>query len=475
MLMTGPDHASSGPDAAGNRRRSATDAGGARNADVAVDRGSGLLGAGRALRGRAHAVTAMLLDLQRSAGNTAVRGLLVQRDGDVTEWAGGPVPSGMIEVDGACEPTFSGGVEAKPEGGMVGVTGPVANVPVVNVNVASGYAIADGKVVHVGYVQNVTGATRIGVYRAEPQSPEGSAQEFEQRYTVTGARYDVAMGRYGENEPAFKLAQPPFYLPNATLSTSQTGDSPPNTVPGEGAFDRPHFALLPKIGAARLVAVKGQDTFVTSIAAKDGAGPPTQVTHLTTAGWRIGWDIGTIDDSLIGSGGSAEAGPTDQAPTALEGPTARESFVDHLSLPSVEAAMGVDARSLFDNLAKCRQAEDWVSYSNSALALRRKNPVFTARLECTDTHSWVLRDKVRFWLAGTTHDVTRDCTEGEPIELSFALGEIDVPAIEDVEARLNVLVEDRFPEIVNWNVPFESLSSTLSLGDGAYRLTASIA
>src|SRR5437016_2164716 len=86
-------------------------------------------------------------------------------------------------------------------------------------------------------------------------------------------------------------------------------------------WDIPHFRRPKEIGKGRLTETRGEDKFLTSLAARSRSG---DVLHLKTVSWSVPWTL-TLDAGYTGSGlPEGLDNKAGSAPGQLAGPTAGE-------------------------------------------------------------------------------------------------------------------------------------------------------
>ncbi|MUM31068.1 DUF4157 domain-containing protein [Mycolicibacterium sp. CBMA 361] len=384
----------------------------------------------------------------------AQRPVTVQRD-ILTTWSGGLPPPDMINTSGNVNPEVKGNVEAAPMTGqpdLVKITSPDIMMPPMPVALdTSKYEISAGKSVHVGFVQTVSSSQHVAKYQAPADKPGDPPVEFEQDSSLPGAARDVTLGRYETTgRPTHPQAEAPWFLAPVTISSVHKVDNLKAAVDGvANLFDRPGFAVPKTYGKGNLVGFRGATTFLTSVVAKDADGPASDLTHLAKSTWTVPWDA-TLDASMVGHGNPVTARVSKQAPSAVTGPTARESEVGYLALDKA-AAMVVDPENLFPNLTNTKKADAAgvgpkpaapslaqpstgptpnQSYGYTVAALKAKNPTFEVEVTCRATDATVGRDTVRFNIAKTNAHITKKLNKDDSATLTFHLNDVFDPSEE---------------------------------------------
>lgn len=153
----------------------------------------------------------------------------------------------------------------------------------------------------IGWVQTLMGSRRVGVYK----TPKGDTIS---RAEDTGKLSDRREYWDGDpNKPRIEVAAPWYDLPEE-LGTQ-------HRKVHIKAFDKPGFALSPTLTedgpfkGAKLVAVQGSESFLTSLKAGDGG----QVT-LKTWQWAVPWDVnveGIGTDSRTGGKATSSVSTAD--------------------------------------------------------------------------------------------------------------------------------------------------------------------
>ena len=418
-----------------------------------------------------------VLALQRTAGNAAVQRLvqaqpMIQRvDEEETEAS---LDAAMLEVDGATI-QMAGSVNARPgqDPNTADVLAPRVHFEA-RVQLAEGVRLGDGGAIEVGPVQTLQSSQRIGVYR-QNGDPQGEIllEHHVETPTVRDAMYREEGGRREAIVPE------PWYSEPVRVSSVHSGRDPtrPNVVQFE---DQPGFTLEMEMAGGVLTETRGQDRFVTSLAAQRGE----TLVHLTNQQWEVPWAL-SIDRSGRGQGQPVAGGPSTESPSATSGEIAVNAREEWLSFTSVEAAMGAHANTLFFHLERTRQ-HDRPSWQYMVEALRLKNPtlqltVGVRRPADPDIPFHEEYDEVNVRVNGG-RQVERDLGQlaaNESRSTQVHLLEIVDPATLTGESSIRFQVWDaglvsHAPASSSWSVPFspQREMTPMSGGEGSYFFSA---
>ena len=429
--------------------------------------------------------------LQRTVGNRAVQRILrstaslVQRGdppaaapttapaaGTPTEWKGGPVPADMVTASPPAVPKMSGVTSAALNGSMTTITGPKAVMTDVQLTLnKAAYSIATGKIVQGGFVQTVKVSDRRAVYEQPAAKPDDAPVQFEENVGTTGAHRDVSeVNSGGTVVPA---AQAPFFLPPGALTADNPSVSVSGIVPGRDAFDQPSMTVANTIGAAKLVAVKGQESFQTSFGVKGYDDPPGSINHLSRSAWSLPWDVqglGALAEGDKASGKGGRAGASNEAPSVVDGDSAKKAAHSYLAFSSLEAAMTQSPSLLLDNLPKAEAAGDEDTAAFTSAALKQKNPRYSITVTCLATDTLVGSDKMRFHVGKTKADVSMKIKEQGTAEISFNLNDVAEGPIGQADATVWIDLGGSALESTLWKLSKSHLSETLKVGTGSYAL-----
>jgi len=436
---------------------------------------------------RGPALAGLLLQLQRSAGNTAVQRLIeatVQPQGAGDGTPKPPLDGTTVGVtNGGGTPTLSGNITAtaNADKSQVRIDGPSASVTPTDVAIASGVTLGPGRSLLVGYVQDLLDSDRTFVY----QKPTSTDPPIEQKNLV-GLSLDAAASTYSTAAAAFARGQAPFFLPPRTLSDVHTSDT---VAAAEGGtanlFDKPGFTVPAHLGqgfyAPALIATRGQDRFLTSFAAKYAG--ESALFHMSSTHWEVPWSV-TLDPATLGGvGGPGTIGPAIDVPMKTDGEIAiHQSGKSWIAFPSLAAAMSVDVRTLLANMVPA-QANDPVAFGHTAAALKAKNPAITVRLLVVTTHGNIGRDHLFLTVRGPAGAVPRKefrLNNGNSGEVTFNLNDvIDAAAAGagsaiSLEILLDTVAGSDIDTVHSWSVPLADLKERFPFGDGQYGLDGSV-
>jgi len=459
--------------------------------------GALLTGVQRSGRGNGPVFQAQALHVQRTAGNRALQRLLqgtagavpVQRDPGPPAAAAPPAApaaapaaprpfdAGMIDVVGG-QPQLVGTVTVAPvDKNIVRVLGPAANMSPVKAGLKAGLKLGPGEVIKIGPVQTLMGSERVGVYREDGAG--AGAAPIEEHFTLGQSR-DGARGHYSPGEPVFQRAEAPWFLPPGILSD----DHPDETLSFSenktaDLYDQPSWQLPLTSGKAKLSATRGQDSFITSIAAqRDG-----KLIHFNPSKWAIPWTVKTIDAAHTGVGGAGTGESTSAVPPTVDGKIAAfQPGQSWTSYPTVADALGADTHTLMENLQGAK-AHDPASYTNTVEALRQKNPTFTVKLTVLTTHGNLGRDHLFLTVAGSQSLARQEfkLNNGGSAAVTFRLTDVLDPALLVGGAGIHFNLELDTVTGVNitggptWAYPLAALKQDFPLGDGKYAISGSYA
>ncbi len=365
---------------------------------------------------------------------------------------------------------MSGVTTAAVKGSSTTITGPKATMTDVQLTLnKAAYTIASGKIVQGGFVQTVKVSDRRAVYEVPPKKPGDTPVQFEENVGTTGAHRDVSEVNSGGT--VIPAAQAPFFLPPGGLTADNTSVSVSGVVPGRDAFDQPSMTVDNTIGEAKLVAVKGQESFQTSFGVKGYDDPPGSVTHLSRSAWSLPWDVQGLaalaeGDKASGKGG--KAGASNEAPSVVDGETAKKAAHSYLAFASLEAAMTQSPSLLLSNLPKAEAAGDEDTAAFTSAALKQKNPKYSITVTCLATDALVGRDNMRFHVGKTKADVTMKIKEQGTAEISFNLNDIAEGPISQADATVWIDLGGEALESTVWKLTNAHISETLKVGTGSY-------
>ena len=428
-------------------------------------------------------------NLQRTIGNRGVRRILgqqsIQRDtpkaaptapatapAAPVEWTGGAIPADMITASPPAVPSMSGTTTATVAGELATVTGPKATMADVTFGLDSKkYAMAEKALIEGGFVQTVKRSERIAAYESPPAKAGGDPVQFEQNVGTTGAHRDVTQVRNEAGGQPFAAAQAPFFLRTEVISKANPGGTVPGTAPGASGFDQPSMLVETKIGTGKLVAVHGREDFQTSFAVKDKAGPTGSLTHLSKSAWGFAWDVPGLASLTPGdkaSGKAGASGASGEAPSVVDGPTAKDAAHQYLVFTSTDSAMTQSAAVLFDNLPKAGAAGDQDTVNFTQAALKAKNPKFSITVTCKTTNDWVGRDSVRFYVGKTKADVRTKLKAGETATIEFNLNDLVEGRVDGAEAHIGVDLGGDKLETTYWRLMQPKFFESMKVGTGVY-------
>lgn len=342
--------------------------------------------------GEARSPVGSILALQRLAGNAAVSQLLatagkgpnVQRQtpGTTGGAAAGKFDPSMIKLTNA-NPTFTGNVKASAQGSNVQLDAPEISIDATaTIDVAPGTAGWDalgvGPRIDIGPTQSLLGSTRSGVYHVGGD-PSG-AVVGEEKSAVRGPVRDAT------TDPKSKKVAPdvvaPWYaLPHAFNDADRSG-----TI---RYFDQPGAPFPIKLNEGVLTETKGEDRFITSIAAKSDTLP---LTHLHQYEWAVPWQM-QIDHSGSGAGLAASGHETKAVPPTLDGPIAAEKDETWVAFNSVADAVKQPTEILLRYLAPAKN-NDPAAYATILAALKQKKSMMTITVTVEQTDNVTFNDDV---------------------------------------------------------------------------------
>ena len=451
--------------------------------------GTLLTGVQRSTRGNSPVFQAQALHVQRTAGNRALQRMLqgavpVQRDPNspttappAAPAAPKPLDAGMIDVVGG-QPQLTGTVTVAPsDKDTARVQGPAANMPAVKAGLKAGLKLGPGEIIKIGPVQTLMGSERVGVYREDGAA--ANTAPIEQHFTLGQSR-DGARGHYAPGDPVFQRAEAPWFLPPETLSDDQPDVTLSfNENKTADLYDQPSWLLPLTTGKAKLTETRGQDSFITSIAAQRGG----KLIHFNPSKWAIPWAVKNIDAAHKGVGGTGTSAPTIDVPPTVDGKIAAfQPGQSWINFPTLTDALGADVFTLMGNLAAAK-TNDPTSYTNTVEALRQKNPTFSVTLTVRTTHGNIGRDHLFLTVAGSKSLARQEfkLNNGDSAPITFRLNDVLDPATIVGGAGIQFNLELDTVTGVNivggpsWAAPFANLKQNFPFGDGSYAISGSYA
>jgi hypothetical protein len=308
----------------------------------------------------------------------------------------------------------------------------------------------------VGPVQSLLASHRMGVYR-EGGVPDGDV--VAERHAVVGQTRDAQW----QDSPAGPVASvpEPWYSAPATV----TGSAPSASV---SYRDQPSFDLPGTVGSGRLTETRGEDQFVTSLAALRGS----RIVHLRSSSWRVPWNL-SVDASGTGTGAGVAGSGSRFGPPTTTGPIAVASAEDWLAFPSVAAAVTAPANLLMQNLVPARR-NDRAAWAVIADALVQTNPTFRVVLSVVEAAAWLGNDS--FEVVASGHRSVRlgpfSLGDGDSTALSLSLTDLfDPRRIGAGDALHFQLVGAGIPvPTMSWTYPFnqQARPARLTRGNGGH-------
>jgi hypothetical protein len=375
-----------------------------------------------------------------------------------------PLNAGMFDVSGA-QPSLAGNVSARPSDGQVTIESPDITFNA-TATLHSDVQLEPTETIKVGPTQTLLGSNRIGIYRrggtvdgeiiAEQKAHVGQVRDAQWQSNPDGSvRADV---------------EAPWYSrPSNITDGSRTARV--------NYLDKPAFELPNAVGEGRLTETRGEDTFITSLAAKrDG-----QVVHLSSSHWEVPWAM-TIDAAHAGRGSEVTGGSSDVAPPTLDGPIAVQAAQEWLAFSSIEAAMTASNRVLLDHLLAAK-TNNATAYQNIVEALRRKNPTVSIQITVNSTNSWFGTDDLELVAQGTQRrslgNVNDRGTRSETFQLCDLIDPMAITSSTNLEFELfnHNTFAPAAPATMSWIFPFNTAEGRMTNGGGSggrYTLSGSI-
>lgn len=408
----------------------------------------------------------MLIALQRTAGNAAVQRLVggptVQR-AEPGEFKPSmfQVANGNLKHTGAVTAQIT---SADPENTWIKSPKVAINAQVTKDPAAP---LGHGVTAFTGATQTIHGSKREGVYRLGGVShmPVVATQNA----TLPAAKDAWVDPSDPEEKAPWRKADSPFY---GRVEVIDDGDPTANV----NFEDEPQFWLPRSIGPGILTSIQGQESFTTAISVQRDA----DLIHLQSHQWAVDW---TMDLSPLGSntGQPVTSGAAGAPPPVLSGATASQQVSRWVGVPTLDAAMGMDASTLLANIADTRK-HDPASYKHMVAALRAKNPRLKVWITVDKTAEWLGADEVEVTLTGHSR-ATRGPTslnDGDSGEFDFNLN--DVANVEDIDDDFAIEItagdagwSSNTPNTATWQLPLsEAEGHKMKGGAGEYRVSAEV-
>jgi hypothetical protein len=410
---------------------------------------------------------AAVLALQRAAGNRAVSNLL-QREGEKTPVTG----AGDFGVEGG-EPKSTGTSQVTPVGDQARIQAP-------DVTFSGKAWVEDGKTLegsgHVGYVQNLVHSDRGAIYR---RGGDPAGEIVEDSHSGMSNRWDavndpVAEAR-GEWTPAAGVFAPFYWKPSPIDDNASKGNP---VVTDPAAHDRPEYLKDVKKGPGRITQFTGKDEFKLGLVVKKG----DAIHPLRTYDWEISWDA-NVDANVNGSGQAVKSeeslDPPDTSLTdwSLDPNKKGDPFE---AFATLDRAMQRSPGELVSWLLAA-QKHDQVTYRNICTALDAKSAAVNVTFACEHKHNAVMDDKVHIRAegggGGGSMGRTVELGRGDTHALNIPIRDLFGSAAA-ITAGSTITVEISHmdgPEAGTSIGPAFNSSKTLAVGDGTYKVTASVA
>jgi hypothetical protein len=263
-------------------------------------------------------------------------------------------------------PTFTGNVKASAQGSDIVLDAPEISISAnTTIDAAPGTegwdAMGVGPRIDIGPTQSVLGSNRSGVYHVGGD-PAG-AVVGEEKSAVHGPVRDA------QTDPKSKKVAPNVVAPWYALPTPFSDGQRTGTV---HYFDQPGTSFPSKLNEGVLTETKGEDSFITSIAAKSDK---LALTHLHQYEWSVPWQM-RIDHSGSGAGLAATGKETKAIPPTLDGPIAGEKEETWIAFNSVADAVKQPTQVLLRYLAPAK-TNDPAAYATILQALKQKKPMMS--------------------------------------------------------------------------------------------------
>jgi Domain of unknown function (DUF4157) len=337
---------------------------------------------------------------------------------------------------------------AKREGDFVNLTAPGVSY-VGSASLATGIHLGPDPI-QVGIIQTVVSSERVGVYRGEGASAAEGATE--QRISL-------------RNVPDAKRGSiPPFYEAPEELTDQK------RTV-SIVADDEPKHQLPVSYGSGSLIAVKGSDRFMSSLAAKRG----NELLHLKNFSWEAPWSL-VLNSNQDGFGGTVNPqNDTMSSPNVPGGLPINKVGNDpsniiqaYTSPVAADAALKADRMGFLKDLSR-HKAKAPDSYELMIGALSRSSMKLGIKVVVDSTNSRFGKDKI---------NVTASCSSAQTklVELNDHESATIQHQANDVcdlkylsEATIvNLWINEK---MVQWKFPFNSGEATMTNGDrGRYKI-----
>src|SRR5262249_2644527 len=285
----------------------------------------------------------------------------------------------------------------------------------------------------------------------------------EEKSTVHGPVRDA------QTDPKTKKVAPNVVAPWYELPTPFTDGQRTGTV---HFFDQPGTSFPIKLNDGVLTETRGEDRFITSIAAKGDALP---LTHLHQYEWAVPWQM-QIDHSGSGSGLAATGKETKAIPPTLDGPIAGEREETWIAFNSLADAVKLSTEVLLRYLAPAK-ANDPAAYATILQALKQKKPSLTISVTVVEKDNVAFRDDVLVGI-GEVEFKIGSLGVGDSGSASFDLwqifldpGRIDAASVVVVRVTHSGLVTNDVARL-NIHYPFAPGGpSSTRVGSGRYNVS----
>jgi hypothetical protein len=331
------------------------------------------------------------------------------------------------------------------------------------VDLRSTVTLPPAETVQVGPTQTLLASDRVGVYR-RGGTPTGEV--IAERHMTVGQTRDA---QWQESPSGLVAAVPePWYSAPVTLTNDHRSDS-------VSFMDQPGFTLPMSVGDGQLTETGGQDSFLTSLAAKRG----TSLVHLRSTNWSVPWTL-AISPSGTGTGANVASTDVRFGPPTTAGPIAMASGADWLSFSSLDAAMTASVEVLMQNLVATR-TNDPATGAIIADALLLKNPSFAMTITVVTKEAFFGDDEFTVEATGHNTAVRGEFSrgEGESVTVTIPLLSLFAPHSIVAGDSLNIRltgVGDPVPSM-SWDYPFNPQTSPASFtsgNGGHYTITGSL-
>ncbi|MFL6275310.1 MAG: DUF4157 domain-containing protein [Blastocatellia bacterium] len=315
-----------------------------------------------------------------------------------------------------------------------------------------------GHATEVGFMQTLMSSSRQAIYQSGPASFKYTIRTPQSRdvaFSVASEKITGSRGRPMYEEGEEVRSPGGFYADTDTVVTNASGikeamKGRASLSTNQGAsetinmFDQPSFTAPTFRDGAALTGTAGKESFRLSVVAKEPGKAPVPLKNYD---WDFDWSQ-SINVS-VPSGPTATGGTginltqTPDGAPQLEGDPPHHLGKAWYEFADLAAAKSASTDILIMNLTLAKAAGDLVSHGFTVEALKARNPALTVNVTCTETASWVGKDKLEVSVLGAARSGATPVVIGKDDTTTVKFNLLDVypdPAAIDGGSKLKVII-----------------------------------